>query len=430
MPGGDPGTEIRSVNRSMPESLATSAGLELPAGQLRVSRFRNESELEPFCEAWRNLAGGVPTRSPQWLLVWWRFYRQEGDELCLVLFHEPDGTLVGLAPLYLAATGGSRTVSLLGSGDASTNHTTWICAPGWEERIGVGVARFLMAAGEEWQRIRLESADAGDPAINATVDELARQGCLVCSTPRHSCWEIALPSSWEEYLKLLSKIHRKRCRKWQQLLDSGRVRIHQVRNAADFPRGFEILLLLHGARWGEPGRPQGCFSDPQFRGFHEAAARELLRHDQLLLVWLELDGRPVAAEYQFADRTTVYSYQAGMDPAIEEFSPGNLSILASIRDAIAKGRSRVDLSRGDQPYKSTWRATPTACRDIRIWPSRIAGRLEHGGWELRNRAERARMRAVTWLKARLPSRLVERGRRVLSRLSGKRRSPRKGGDSK
>jgi CelD/BcsL family acetyltransferase involved in cellulose biosynthesis len=413
----------------MPEGLATSAGTARPAGELRTTRMRRESELEPYLEAWRNLAGGVPTRSPQWLLVWWRFYRQPGDELCVLLLCEPDGTLAGLAPLYLAAAGGSRTVRLLGSGDASTNHTTWICAPGWEERIGVEVARYLSAAGGQWQRIWLESADAGDPALNATVRELARGGFLVCSTPLHNCWQIALPPSWEEYQKRLSKIHRKRCRKWQQLLDSGRVQMHRVADAADFPRGFEILLQLHGARWGEPGRPQGCFSDSRFRGFHEAAARELLRHDQLLLVWLEFDGRPVAVEYQFADRTTAYSYQAGMDPSIEEFSPGNLSILAALRDAIAQGRSSFDLSRGDQPYKSTWRATPTPCRDIRIWPGGFAGRLEHGGWELRNRVERARMRAVSWLKGWLPSGLVERGRRMLARLSGRRRSPRKAGEA-
>jgi len=428
MPGADSGSEMRRVNGPMPESLATPAGLKPPAGELRTTRVRRESELEPFCEAWRQLAGEVPTRSPQWLLVWWRYYRQEGDELCVLLFFQPDGTLVGLAPLYLAAAGGSKSVCLLGSGDASTNHTTWSCAPGWEERVGVAVAGFLMAAGAQWQRIWLESADVGDPALNATVHELARHGYLVCSTPRHNTWQIALPPGWEEYLKLLSKIHRKRCRKWQQLLDSGRVVIHQVRDAAEFPRGFEILLQLHGARWGEPGRPQGCFSDPRFREFHQAAAGELLRQGQLLLVWLELDGRPIAVEYQFADRTTAYSYQAGMDPSIEEFSPGNLSILAAIRDAIAQGRSSFDLSRGDQPYKSTWRATPTPCRDIRIWPGGSAGRLEHAGWVLRNRAEAARMRAVTWLKARLPSQLVDRGRRMLSRLSGKRRSPRKAGD--
>ena len=74
------------------------------------------------------------------------------------------------------------------------------------------------------------------------------------------------------------------------------------------------MLQLHAARWEEPAKPLGCFSDSRFRAFHETVARELLDRKQLLLIWLEFDGKPVAVEYQFIGRKTVYSYQAGMDP--------------------------------------------------------------------------------------------------------------------
>jgi len=406
----------------MPNDLRAPAKRARPNEALLTTRLSAESELEPHREAWCKLACGVPTRSPHWLLVWWHFYRREGDTLCVLLFHDEGGELVGLAPLYL---GKGKTVRLLGSGAASTNHTTWLSAGGEEHTIGVAVSEFLLAARQEWNRIKFDSADADDPALNATVTHLAQHGCLVCSTPQHSCWRILLPPSWEEYLMTLSRIHRKRCRKLQQLLDTGRVQVHKVMGAADFSRGFDILLLLHGARWGAADQPLGCFSDTTFREFHRAAAQELLAHDQLLLVWLELDGKPIAVEYQFAGGGTIYSYQAGMDPSIVEFSPGSLSILASIRDSIAQGFVSFDLSRGDQPYKANWRATPAASYDLRIWPDRIGGRLEHGVWELRNQAEQERMRWVRRIKARVPKRFIERWRELVQALGGKRRSPRK-----
>jgi CelD/BcsL family acetyltransferase involved in cellulose biosynthesis len=348
-----------------------------------------------------------------------------------LLFFEPGGSLVGLAPLYIASAGKQKTVRLLGSGDASTNHTTWLAAAGWENRIAIGVSDFLLDFSSDWNRIQFESVDADDVAINSTVTHLVENGCLVRRTPRHNCWAIALPSTWDDYLSMLSKSQRKRCRKLQrQFFDSGRVRVHKVASSADFHRGFEILLQLHSARWGERAKPLGCFSNRRFREFHETVALELLKRKHLVLVWLELDGRPIAVEYQFVGQKTVYSYQAGMDPSVVEFPPGNLSIMASIKAAIAQGCESFDFSRGNQPYKANWRATPTECHDVRVWPDQIAGRLEHGMWGVRNQAEHLRKRAVNWLKGRIRPDIIGMLLHMLYSLGGKRKGPRKVGSSK
>jgi CelD/BcsL family acetyltransferase involved in cellulose biosynthesis len=367
-------------------------------------------------------------RSPEWLLSWWQHYAGREDELCVLLFFEQGGALVGLAPLYIGISGNKRTVRLLGSGDASTNHTTWLSAAGVEKRVSHAVAQFLLELDPGWRCVHLDSVDADDGAINATIAYLEGKGCLVRRTPRHNCWRIALPPTWDEYLMMLSRTHRNRCRKLQhQLLKSGRVTVHRVTGDEDFSRGFEILLHLHAARWGEKANPLGCFSDPKLCAFHEKAARELLSQKELLLAWLEYDGKPIAVEYQFIGKKTVYSYQAGMDPTVTEFPPGNLSILISIQYAIAKGCETFDFSRGDQQYKTNWRATPTACHDIRIWPGHISGRLEHALWGMRDLIESRRMRAVKWVKARVPRQFIDVWRRMLSAMTGKRRGPRKVG---
>jgi CelD/BcsL family acetyltransferase involved in cellulose biosynthesis len=388
------------------------------------------TDLEGYLDAWRTLADGAPMRSPEWFIVWWRFYAEPDDELCVLLFHEPAGSLVGLAPLYIETKGKKRIVRLLGSGDASTNHTTWLDKAGWENRVSNAVAQFLLGFKPIMHCVQFDSVDADNEAINTTVTYLVENGWLLRRAPLHNCWRIALPSTWENYLKMLSRTHRQRCLKLQrQLLESGRVKVCRVTSEADFARGFEILLQLHAARWGEPAKPLGCFSDQRFRKFHETVALELLKRNQLLLIWLEYDGRPIAVEYQFIDEKTVYSYQAGMDPSVTEFPPGKLSILASIRLAIAEGREFFDLSRGDQAYKGNWRATPTACYDIRIWPDNISGRLEHAMWGMRNLAESEKMRVVKWVKARVSPGFIEVWRRMHSSITGKRRGPRKVGSS-
>ena len=389
------------------------------------------ADLEAHRDAWRALAQGAPMRSPEWLLVWWQHYAAPDDELCVLLFREREGALAGLAPLYIETVGTRRTLRLLGSGEASTNHSSWLAAAGRENQVSLAVARCLLDLSARWHCLQFDAVDADDAAINATVKLMAQEGCLVHRKPLQNCWRIALPSNWEEYLAMLSKVQRKRCRRLKHLFfESGRVRVHRVTSPAELPRGFDILLQLHGARWGEAGRPLGCFSDQRFREFHQEVALELLQQNQLLLIWLEYDGKPVAVEYQFMDQKTVYSYQAGMDPSVSEFPPGNLSILVSILFAIARGCDHFDLSRGDQPYKANWRATPTATNLVCIWPDRLAGRMEHALFGLRGQAESVKKRAVKWLKARLNQRSIHLWRRLLQAVTGRRRGPRRAGDAR
>jgi len=395
---------------------------------LKTTQIRCPSYLEDYLDAWRALADGTPMQSPEWSLAWWRFYAEPDDELCVLLFHEPGGLLVGLSPLYIQVAEKRRTVCLLGSGDASTNHTTWLAAAGWEHRVSNAVAQFLLVMKPDWHCVRFDSVDADDVAIDATVTYLAEKGCLVRRRPLHNCWRIALPATWDDYLKMLSRTLRQRCLRFQrQLFETGRVKVHRVTGEEDFSTGFKILLQLHSARWGEPSTPLGCFSDQRFREFHETVAQELLKQNQLLLVWLEYDGRPISAEYQFIDQKGVYSYLAGMDPSVTEFPPGNLSIMVSIQMAIEHGCESFDLSRGDQPYKGNWRATPTASYEIHIWPDQISGRLEHAIWGMRNLAESGRKLGIKWIKARVPPRFIDAWRRTHSAMTGKRRGPRKVG---
>jgi CelD/BcsL family acetyltransferase involved in cellulose biosynthesis len=93
------------------------------------------------------------------------------------------------------------------------------------------------------------------------------------------------------------------------------------------------------------------FDDRKFYSFHETAIQPLGNSGQLQIRVLRLDGEPVAAEHVLQDQSALFAYQSGMSGRGETESAGNLSILAMIRDAIASGRRRVDLLRGNEPYK-------------------------------------------------------------------------------
>ncbi|MGE4342926.1 MAG: GNAT family N-acetyltransferase [Geoalkalibacter sp.] len=392
----------------------------MDANELETLLISSVEDLSPYLDRWRHLAAGSPTRSPEWLLTWWEVYAEASDCLSVLVFQGKDKRLVGLAPLYLHASAkGERIIRFLGSGEVCTNHATWLAVSDWETRIGAEVARFIHQS-SNCSHLFLEAVDEDDAAIRATLTSLRAHGYLVHERRVQSCWKIPLPATWEEYLQTLSRSLRKKCRKLQrEFFDSGRVRLHVVACEKELEEGFDILLKLHAARWGDSRTPLGVFSSERFLNFHRLVSRKLLAQDQLRLAWLECDGSPVAVEYQFVEPDSVYAYQAGIDLAMDRYSPGKLTMMAAIQFAIAHGCRYLDLSRGDEPYKSHWRAVPTGCYDIRVWPnSGISVRLCYLGWNLHSLV-------VRWGKLLLPEAFIRFGLHSLNSL----RRSRDGGNS-
>ncbi len=377
--------------------------------QLQTTEIHTTSDLEPYMDVWEKLAAGAPMRSPDWLLAWWKYYGSPQDRLYILLFNEPGTGAVGLAPLYLQGKGRNAIFRLIGSGNGCTHHATLLTAPEWETRIGVEVARFLLQRKSNWHKLFFESVDTDDAALQAAMNYLAQHGCLVNKRPLPNNWSIELPDTWDRYLMMLSRSLRKRCRKLQrQFFDSGEIEIRQVSAESDLQRGLNILLKLHADRWGNSRNPEGVFSDPKFRGFHETGSRSLLGKKKLRLAWLEHDEKPIAVEYQFYDNKTLYAYQAGIDLAMDEFSPGKLSMMAAIQFAISHGCKSFDLLSGDEPYKSNWRATPSGCHDLRVWQDGIMARTE---WTIRELFTMA----LLYLKPKMDPRLIKFIRRIFPR---------------
>lgn len=382
------------------------ADLTVKSSPLQTRKIDVASDLVPFLGAWRELTDDAPMRSPEWLLGWWTIYAAPGDELFVLLFHNEEGALVGLAPLYLHDVDDNPTFRLLGSGDVCTNHTTWFSTAGWEARVGIEVARYLLQCRSRWKRLLIESVDNDDISIYSTVDYMVKNGCFQRRRFIANCWRIALPASWDEYLMMLSRSLRKKCRKLQrQFFDTGKIHVHQTESEADLQRGFDILLQLHSARWGSAEKPLGVFDDERFRRFHETVSRDFLTRKKLRLAWLEHAGTPIAVEYQFFNAKEVYAYQAGVDLTMDEYSPGKLSMIAAIQFAIERGCESFDLLRGDEPYKANWRAAPTPFYDLHVWQDGIMGRLEWAMWGIYQLA-------VRFIKPIIPSRLTNIGFRL------------------
>ncbi len=363
---------------------------------MRVYCLCDFTELAPYADDWDRLAGGVPTRSWAWLSTWWKHYGQPAGDArrprrpfvpCVFDHNEK---LLGLAPWYResSATGGT-VVRPLGSGEVCSDYLGLLCQPGLEPQVTRAIADYLTstrsqgtADGDDcnrpaWDLIDLTGVDDQDGPVGQLIERLAEAGSTVHRRGGPNCWRIELPESWDAYLATLSKSHRKKLRRLQRdMLDTGRAVLHTVARTGELPRAVDLLIDLHQRRLQSIGEP-GCFASPAFTAFHREVMPQLLRNGQLQLHWLELDGRPAAAEYHLTGGGVAYAYQSGLEPELIEQQPGRILTAAVLRRAIEQGYRAFDFLRGDEPYKHHFRAQPRPSMAVRIVPKRPAAQLRH-----------------------------------------------------
>jgi hypothetical protein len=338
-------------------------------------------------------------RSWTWLATWWKHYglsiggdALSGRELHLIAVFDDtfaaNDHLIGIAPWYLDRTiVKGNVLRPLGSGEVCTDHLSLICQPADTTRVAAAVAEYLTAESEEWDRLELSAVDVGDFGVDQLVEALEARDCFTNRYPAGNTWIVDLPNTWDVYLPQLSRNSRRQLRRVQdRLVDSCRAERHVATCAEDFQPVWDVFVDLHQRRRKSLGDP-GCFASRPFRNFHHEVAQELLKSGQLRMSWIDVDGAPIVAEYQFVGRQTNYSYQSGLDPDRLSDSPGHLGNLFAFRRAIDEGCKHFDFLRGDEPYKTFWNAEARPLFDCVVIANRqlakLRGRLTHAATALK-----------------------------------------------
>ena len=356
-----------------------------------VSCFTTLNELAPYADDWDQLAAGVPFRSWTWLSHWWRHYGPQDDarsRLAVLCVFDGAGVLVGVAPWYLDCSAmHGRVLRPLGSGEVCSDYLSVLCHPAAKEALIDVLADYLVESACDdrpevlhWDLLQLDGVDADDSTVAELVDHLAASGCAVHRRAGVNCWRLDLPTNWESYVASLGKNLRRDVRRLErELFDTGRAVPHVVTSLHELPQAMKILAELHQRRRNTLGE-EGSFASQRFLSFYGDVVPAMFARGCVQFHWLELDGKPVAAEYQLVGDGVLYAYQAGVDPEAMEHQPGKLINLAILRQAIEHGYRAFDFLRGDEPYKARFGAAPRPSMELRVVPQRTVARLRHGLW--------------------------------------------------
>jgi len=276
---------------------------------------------------------------PAWLQTWWQMFGSEADLYLRSVWK--DKGIVGVAPLLVRG----ETASIVGSGDVC-DYLDFIVAPGREQDFFT-----VLLDGLEHEGIKYLELGSLRPDSTVLTDfaELAEQrGCQLVSNKIDVSLELDLPSTWDDYLAVLTGKQRHELkRKLRRLREAGSVDYHCVKVNRDSRDLMDTFLELFSLSRED----KADFMTGQMESFFRLLAGAMAEIGLLRFGILELDSIPVAMTMGFDYNGTAYLYNSGYHPGYSYLSVGLLSKALGIKDSIQMGSKKWDFLRGGESYK-------------------------------------------------------------------------------
>ena len=310
---------------------------------------------------WRAVIARCPDPHPfqtlEWQRAWWETFG--GGQLIVWPVVAADGAPGAVVALVSDAAG---VVRIVGSGDL-TDYPSPAIAPGHVHLAAATLIDRLLAAPFAWRALELRNARPEDGLARALREAADARGLSSEETPDEPVAVAALPSSFEDHLRGLSKhrrheLRRKRARLARALPGS----VLRRADAATLEADLDAFLRLHRLARGDKGR----FMSAQVEAFFRRVADEFMALGWLRLDLLEHAGRPLAATFAFQSATTYYLYNMAFDPAARTLAPGIVLLGALIERAIAEGLAQFDFLRGLERYKLELGGEPRRLTCVRV----------------------------------------------------------------
>ncbi len=309
---------------------------------LRREIIDNLPRLLEIQNDWSSFAETVadltPFQLPAWLITWWRHFG--GGTLRVFVFRDRN-EIAGVVPCFLHDWNGARQMTLIGTG--ISDYLEPAVKPEHADEIVEQIRLHLDASSEwdvcDWQDL---SFDTPFKRLASDVNEDAP-----CST-------VPLVGSFEQYWEGCPKALRQNVRRDRAKAEAiGQLRF-EVTGSAE-PELIEALIEMHGARWQNQNQP-GMVEANGSAGFLRDVARDFAGHDRLRIFSIRFDEKLAAMILAFRYRDRISNYLTGFDPEYAYLGFGRTLLYEAIRHSFEAGYSTWDFLRGDEPYKTWWRA--------------------------------------------------------------------------
>ncbi len=176
----------------------------------------------------------------------------------------------------------------------------------------------------------------------------AQRGCRVEVMSSEPAVALELPTTWEDYLTILTARDRHELRRKRRRFSTSFPQADVRRATAESaPADVARFIALHTAEESE----KGVFLQGWRARFFSEAALALAAVGKLRLEFLEIEDEPIAASFGFVEGGAYHLYNSTFVRRYGWAAPGLMLVSALIEDAIEERLELFDFMRGTERYK-------------------------------------------------------------------------------
>lgn len=301
----------------------------------------------------------------EWQRTWWDWFGEE-SELCIVSVRD-GGELVGLAPLFCPSVSENpRTLQIVGGIEVSDYLDLLVVADHREPNVYGAIWQALMDDMPfSWHVLDLHNVPASSPTLQTLPAIASTAGEFqLTSEIEEICPVITLPSTWDQYLSLLSKKQRHEIRrKLRKASREAAVSWYYAEDPDSLDHEVDDFISLHR----KSGAHKKAFMGQGMQGFFHDVAHAAFDANWLRLAFLVVNDVKVASMFCFDFNDTYLVYNSGYDPNLySSLSTGIVLLAYCIRDAVDSGRRVFDFLRGEEEYKYRFGGVRTEIHNLRL----------------------------------------------------------------
>jgi CelD/BcsL family acetyltransferase involved in cellulose biosynthesis len=337
-----------------------------------VRVLTKEEEFSALQSTWQELFDSNPNNTPYqswyWNFTWWKHFGTSGA-LRLVLVEE-DGRLIGIAPLFVARRFRGLPLKHLNFiSHKRADYLDFIVRPGNETGFFRQLFEFLVSGPPEWLFIELKDLSERSTNLLPLLRESARAFPALSLESVQLCVTLELTRGWDEFVATLGKRMRKDVGYDRRFLAKHlAVDFRILESAHTDGAALDDLITVYRGRW--QGKEATQFDGGASARFEREIALRFSEAGWYRLYLLYADQKPAAGLLGYVLHDKFYADVFAHSPSYEKYSVGNVLLGMAIEDCIANHWAELDLSRGDEAYKSRWNGQTKRNYCLRIFRNR------------------------------------------------------------
>jgi CelD/BcsL family acetyltransferase involved in cellulose biosynthesis len=314
---------------------------------MKVECIRDFESLEELKDSWNELLFSSEQNciflTHELISSWWKCF-SEDNSLEILIFKDEEGNLVGIAPFMIK----NKTLRFIASQEVS-DYCDFITLNGRREEFYQNLLNYLKTTYSDVAKIELMNLKTSSPTLSFLPSLAQQHGYSSSYTETEVVPWLELPSSYEDYMKDLSKKNRHELqRKLKRIESLEGVKITKITDTRELQSSLETFIALH--KEGSPSKERFWEKKGMSDFFQEIASR-FSRQKWVELNFLYYEDRIMAALLNFSYADTIYFYNVAFNKDYARYSPGLFLFNHCIKQAISEGKRKADFLRGREKYK-------------------------------------------------------------------------------